>query len=402
VSTRAAAWLAWSALAVTTVFSVLVLFMPSEQNGLEIIVPLAAWAVTSSAVGALIVSRRPGNPVGWLLGAIGFLVGASGFFSQYAFYALVARTGSLPGGGAAAWLATWPIGLALGLFTYLFVLFPEGRLLSPRWRWILWLSGAAIAAATLSEAFMPGPIDGLEPVQNPLGIEGAGDVLSFMSALADFFYTALLITSALSVFLRLRRAKGDERQQLKWLAYAAALLAGVTALGVVIELSGGAGWWFFVVILIALLGIPVAIGVAILRHRLYDIDLLINRTLVYGSLTAVLALVYVGGVVGLQSVFRGLTGQESTLAVVASTLSIAALFNPLRRRVQAFVDRRFYRRKYDATKTLEGFSARLREETDLDALSDDLVGVVRETMQPAHASIWLRPDEAPRRDAQAL
>jgi hypothetical protein len=402
VSTRAAAWLAWSALAVTTVFSVLVLFMPSEQNGLEIIVPLAAWAVTSSAVGALIVSRRPGNPVGWLLGAIGFLVGASGFFSQYAFYALVARTGSLPGGGAAAWLATWPIGLALGLFTYLFVLFPEGRLLSPRWRWILWLSGAAIAAATLSEAFMPGPIDGLEPVQNPLGIEGAGDVLSFMSALADFFYTALLITSALSVFLRLRRAKGDERQQLKWLAYAAALLAGVTALGVVIELSGGAGWWFFVVILIALLGIPVAIGVAILRHRLYDIDLLINRTLVYGSLTAVLALVYVGGVVGLQSVFRGLTGQESTLAVVASTLSIAALFNPLRRRVQAFVDRRFYRRKYDATKTLEGFSARLREETDLDALSDDLVGVVRETMQPAHVSIWLRPDEAPRRDAQAL
>jgi hypothetical protein len=394
VSTRAAAWLAWSALAVTTVFSVLVLFMPSEQNGLEIIVPLAAWAVTSSAVGALIVSRRPGNPVGWLLGAIGFLVGASGFFSQYAFYALVARTGSLPGGGAAAWLATWPIGLALGLFTYLFVLFPEGRLLSPRWRWILWLSGAAIAAATLSEAFMPGPIDGLEPVQNPLGIEGAGDVLSFMSALADFFYTALLITSALSVFLRLRRAKGDERQQLKWLAYAAALLAGVTALGVVIELSGGAGWWFFVVILIALLGIPVAIGVAILRHRLYDIDLLINRTLVYGSLTAVLALVYVGGVVGLQSVFRGLTGQESTLAVVASTLSIAALFNPLRRRVQAFVDRRFYRRKYDATKTLEGFSARLREETDLDALSDDLVGVVRETMQPAHVSWWLRPDTA--------
>src|SRR5215210_1935225 len=393
MSVRAAAWLAWSALAVTTGFSVLVSFMPSEQNGLEIIVPLAAWAVTSSAVGALIVSRRPGNPVGWLLGAIGFLVGASGFFSQYAFYALVARTGSLPGGGAAAWLATWPIGLALGLFTYLFVLFPGGRLLSPRWRWILWFSGAAIAAATLSEAFMPGPIEGLEPVQNPLGIEGAGDVLSFVSALADFFYAALFITSALSVFLRLRRAKGDERQQLKWLTYAAALLAGVTALGVVIELSGGAGWWFFVVILISLLGIPVAIGVAILRYRLYEIDILINRTLVYGSLTALLALMYFGGVTATQALFRTITGQQELpqLIVVASTLVIAALFNPLRRRIQSFIDRSFYRRKYDARKTLEGFSMKLREEKDLDALNDELVVVVRDTLQPSHVSLWLRP-----------
>ncbi len=399
MSVRAAAWLAWSALAVTTVFSVLVSFMPSEQNGLEIIVPLAAWAVTSSAVGALIVSRRPENPVGWLLGAIGFLVGAGAFFGQYAFYALVGRTGSLPGAGAAAWLATWPMVLAFGLFTYLFVLFPEGRLLSPRWRWILWLSGAAIAASTLSEAFMPGPIDGLEPVQNPLGIEGAGDVLSFVSALAFFFYAALLITSALSVLLRLRRAKGDERQQLKWLAYAAALLAGVAALGVVIELSGGAGWWFFVVILISLLGIPVAIGVAILRYRLYDIDLLINRTLVYGSLTATLVALYFGGIVVLQRVFVVLTGEKSTLAVVASTLAIAALFNPLRQRIQSFIDRRFYRRKYDARKTLDAFSAKLRDETDLEALNNELVGVVRETMQPAHASIWLREPERRLEDA---
>jgi hypothetical protein len=392
ISVRVAAWLAWSALAVTTVFSILVLFMPSEQNGLEITVPLAAWAVTSSAVGALIVSRRPENPVGWLLGAIGFLVGAGTFFSQYAFYAQVGRTGALPGGGAAAWLATWPLALALGLFTYLFVLFPEGRLLSPRWRWILWLSGAAIAAATLSEAFMPGPIEGLEPVQNPLGIEGAGDVLSFVSALADFFYAALLITSALSVFLRLRRAKGDERQQLKWLAYAAALLAGVAALGVVIELSGGAGWWFFVVILISLLGIPVAIGVAILRHRLYDIDLLINRTLVYGSLTAALVALYFGAIVVLQRLFVLLTGEKSTLAVVASTLVIAALFTPLRGRIQSFIDRRFYRRKYDARKTLAAYSATLRDETDLEALNNELVGVVTETMQPAHVFVWLRPD----------
>ncbi len=396
MSVRAAAWLAWSALAVTTVFSVLVLFMPSEQNGLEIIAPLAAWAVTSSTVGALIVSRRPENPVGWLLGVIGVLVGTNAFFGQYAYYALVGRISSLPGGGAAAWLATWPIVLAFGLFTYLFLLFPEGRLLSPRWRWILWFSGAAIAASTLSEAFMPGPIDGLEPVQNPLGIEGARDVLSFVSALTFFFYTALLITSALCVFLRLRRAKGAERQQLKWLTYAAALLAGVAALSVVIELSGGAGWWFFLVILISLLGIPVAIGVAILRYRLYDIDVLVNRTLVYGSLTAALALVYLGSVVGLQATLRVLTGQESTLAVVASTLVIAGLFNPLRRRVQAFVDRRFYRRKYDATKTLAAFNARLRDETDLDTLGRDLMGVVRDTIQPEHVSLWLRSNTASR------
>src|SRR5215211_5668079 len=292
--------------------------------------------------------------------------------------------------------------LALGLFTYLFVLFPEGRLLSPRWRWILWLSGAAIAAATLSEAFMPGPIEGLQPVQNPLGIEGAGEVLSFVSALADFFYAALFITSALSVFLRLRRAKGDERQQLKWLTYAAALLAGVAALGVVIELSGGAGWWFFLVILISLLGLPVFTGVAILRYRLYDIDIIINRTLVYGSLTALLALMYFGGVTATQALFRTITSQEELpqLAVVASTLVIAALFNHLRRRIQSFIDRRFYRRKYDARKTLEVFSAKLRDETDLNALTYDLVGIVKETMQPAHVSLWLRP-ETDSKDEQA-
>jgi hypothetical protein len=192
---------------------------------------------------------------------------------------------------------------------------------------------------------------------------------------------------------------------MKWFVYVTVVLVGGSILTSVIGVATGLRWLehlSFALSMVALVGLPVAVGIAIFRYRLYDIDVVINRTLVYGPLTALLVLFYLGGVVSLQFVFRALTGQESQIAIVASTLAIAALFNPLRKRVQAFVDRRFYRRKYDARKTLEAFSATLRDETDLDALSGALVGVVRETMQPAHVSIWLRPDEAPRRDAQAL
>ena len=217
-----------------------------------------------------------------------------------------------------------------------------------------------------------------------------------LQVLIDFIAVPMLFVAGLgaviSLFVRFRRARGDEQQQIKWFASAAALtlvwifvleqstLSGVP--GAIAVLSG----------LLVLPSIPIATGIAILRYRLYDIDILINRTLVYGSLTATLVALYFGAIVVLQRVFVLLTGQQSTLAVVASTLVIAALFNPLRRRIQSFVDRRFYRRKYDAAKTLEAFSTKLKNETDLDALSDDLVGVVRETMQPAHVSLWLRPE----------
>jgi len=197
--------------------------------------------------------------------------------------------------------------------------------------------------------------------------------------------------------VRFRRARGVERQQIKWFAFSGVVFCSVFAAGPFLwslPQSRATAWIWPVLFLAGASTVPVAVGVAILRHRLYDIDLLINRALVYGPLTAMLALVYFGGVVGLQATLRSLTGQESTLAVVASTLAIAALFNPLRRRVQALVDRRFYRRKYDAARTLEGFSAKLRVETDLDALNDELVRVVRETMQPAHARLWLRPEVA--------
>jgi hypothetical protein len=213
-------------------------------------------------------------------------------------------------------------------------------------------------------------------------------------AFAVFLFVnfALLALSAVSLVLRLRRATGVKRQQLKWFVYAVALFALVFPPSVIVFGDGR-----LIVFLLPL--VPASAGIAILRYRLFDIDILINRTLVYGSLTALLAATYLGGVVGLQSVLRALTGQKSQLAVVASTLAIAALFSPLRRRVQAFVDRRFYRRKYDAAKTLEAFNARLREETDLQALSNDLVGVARSTMQPSHASLWLRP-EAPQKEEQ--
>ena len=206
------------------------------------------------------------------------------------------------------------------------------------------------------------------------------------------------VLAVISVFVRLQSARGEERQQIKWFAYAAAVLLSVFFLGLplaaVIGAIGGA-WAELIPIVIGVLAIPAAVGVAMLRYRLYDIDVVINRTLVYGSLTLMLALVYFGGVTATQALFQTLTSQEQLpqLVAVASTLLIAGLFTPLKR-IQAFIDRRFYRRKYDARKTLDAFSARLRNETDLEALSDDLVGVVRETMQPAHVSLWLRPEMA--------
>ncbi len=339
-------------------------------------------------VGALISSRLPANPIGWVCLAIGLTLTLATITGEYAVYALQTRPGSLPGAVYMAWLTNWlwvPAVVSGG--TFMVLLFPDGRLPSRRWRTVAWLSVAVLISTSASEAFSPGRLAEAPNVTNPFGIVSAGSALELVNTASFFLLSLCFIASALSMIVRYRRSIGEERQQIKWFVAAAVLLAAVFASSFVIP-------WRIVQDLVTLLfaGLPVAVGIAILRHRLYDIDLLINRALVYGPLTATLALVYVGGVVGLQAVFRGLTGQESTLAVVASTLAIAALFNPLRRWVQAFVDRRFYRRKYDAAKTLDAFSVRLRDETQLDTLSDDLVGVVTRTVQPAYASLWLRPD----------
>ena len=264
-----------------------------------------------------------------------------------------------------------------------------------------WLTGAFVVVGVILSAFSSDATMGaLGPIKNPVGIEG------FTNVYTAILYTMcpiLYIAAALSVFMRLRRATGVERQQIKWFAYTAAIFA-ISILLNIINLAMDTPRWFewtgTAIFTAAGAANIIAIGIAILRYRLYEIDLLINRTLVYGALTAMLAIIYLGAVAMTQAIFRALTGQEEQpqLAIVVSTLVIAALFSPLRRRVQAFIDRRFYRRKYDAAKTLEAFSARLRDETNLDALNDDLVGVALETMQPAYLSLWLRPDTAPKKD----
>jgi hypothetical protein len=272
------------------------------------------------------------------------------------------------------------------------LLFPNGRLPSPRWRPVAWLAGLGISGFVVGYALQGGPLGDFPQVVNPYGVDSP--IVGVVSAASNLVVGFSMVAAAVSVIVRALRAGRVERQQIKWLAYGGAVMVGAIFVG------GAVALWSemigIAVISLALLGLPVFTGIAIVRYRLYDIDLLINRTLVYGSLTATLVATYFGGIVVLQRVFVVLTGQKSTLAVVASTLLIAALFNPLRRRIQSFIDRRFYRRKYDAAKTLETFSAKLRDETNLEALNNELVGVVRETMQPAHVSLWLRPDTPPK------
>jgi hypothetical protein len=403
MSLRIVKWLAWSLWAVTVTLTVLSLVLlvlnlrypnaPIPNFWLQ-----NALVVIDATVGAIVASRRPENPVGWLLCLYGVAASTSTFASLYAIYALLARPGSLPAGQASAWIAGWLLPIMIGLQISYLLLFPTGRLPSRRWRWLAWLTGAFVVAGVVLAAFSSGAYFGvLGPIRNPLGIEGFTNVYkAVLYTLAPVLHVAI----AVAVFMRLRRAVGVERQQLKWFAYAVAILAIATApyvITVAIDAPGWFEWAANALVTAAGTTIPISIGIAMLRYRLYDIDRIINRTLVYGSLTAMLALLYFGGVTATQALLRNLTGEEQLpqLAIVASTLVIAALFNPLRRRIQSFIDRRFYRRKYDVAKTLEGFSAKLRNETDLGTLSADLVGVIKETMQPGHVSLWLRPDTTP-------
>jgi hypothetical protein len=342
-------------------------------------------------LGGLVASRRPGNLYGWLWLGLGLSAALVQLAGSYAAYALVAEPGSLPAPRTVAQVLGIAWGMGVTLLPFLLLLFPTGRLPSRRWRLVAWAVLVAGAVLLMIGSFSPGK-SGIGPFENPLGARGlVGEAIVFITFAMVFVIFGAIILSALSLVFRYRRAGGVERQQLKWFAFAAVLLGTSFVVGGFLG-RDLPGVWDALFETATFVPLYVAVGVAILRYRLYDIDLIINRTLVYGSLTVLLATTYVGSVVGLQAVLRVLSGQESTLAIVASTLLIAALFNPLRRRVQGFVDRRFYRRKYDAAKTLEAFNARLREETDLDTLSNDLVGVARSAMQPSHASLWLRPE----------
>ncbi len=345
------------------------------------------------ALGLLVVYRRPGNPIGWIIAGASVAAAASGFAESYAVYALFTEPGSLAGGRTIAWLSTAiAIPVLFAAPAMLFLLFPNGELPDRRWRPVFWLviltTLSTIAGSALTPAMNDAPFKG---VVNPLSVEAPR---ALAGRLSDFGWPGMavsLLLAALAMILRLRRSRGVERQQLKWLAAAAAILPLASAAGVVSYYLG----YESVGIVVTFSFVPVffAAGYAVLRYRLYDIDVVINRALVYGSLTVSLALVYVGCVVTLQYAFRVLSGGGSQLVVVASTLAIAALFNPLRHRIQRSVDRLFYRQKYDARKTLEAFSYRLRDETDLEALNADLVSVVRETMQPTYVSLWLRASE---------
>ncbi len=287
--------------------------------------------------------------------------------------------------------------LSVGLNVFLALLFPAGRLPSRRWRWIFWLNVLLILVGAISQALAPGLVLALEVggIYNPLGVEGVPNVFELIQNLLF----ALIFISVASLFVRLVHASGVERQQLKWFTYAGALITSGAILTYTLSEVIGALWleWVgYVVLLVGLIGLPISMGIAILRYRLYEIDLIINRTLVYGLLTATLALFYFGSVTALQYLFSLLTGQGNTLAIVASTLAIAALFSPLRRRIQSFIDRRFYRRKYDAAMILEAFGTKLRDQTDLEKHCEDLGEVVDETMQPSHISLWLRfPSSSP-------
>jgi hypothetical protein len=417
MSHRAAAWLAWSLAGLTLAMFVATIPLWFLARGADL---PSSWRADVSVgglvggalflafplVGAQIASKRPKNAVGWLCLAVGLMWTLIGMLDYYSYYG-AATPGSVPFPVEAAGISDWIWVPAMGLLgTYVLLLFPDGRLPSRRWRPLAWLSGAVILLLSVDVMLAPGRLGNLAGVRKPFGIEGAEWLTAGAYVLLPLLPLCML-ASALSLVLRYRRSGGEKRQQIKWIAFAASVVVVLYAIAMIASFvfpeeswtTAGSVLWLNLltyVVLSSFTIVPIAVGFAVLKYRLYEIDIIINRALVYGALTVTLVGVYVGTIVLLQGLLRALTAQESPLAIVASTLAVAALFNPLRRRIQGFIDRRFYRRRYDAAKTLEAFSAKLRDETDLDALSDDLVGVVRETMQPAHVSLWLRPDPPPR------
>jgi len=383
-------WVAWAALCAAFLLSGL-----ADDPARAILGVLATLALMT--VGAVVASRRPRNPIGWMfcVAGLGFLAGGSS--GVYATRALVVAPGSLPAGVAVAWLATWLQYPVVMLSVYLLLLFPTGALPSRRWRVVAWLHAVTMVTATLSEALRPGPLTAgptaaLLPVVNPLGIAAFADGFAVVGMIWPPAFLAALVVSAGALALRFRSARGGERQQMKWFVYAgvgsilAVLLSNLTAPVLPEALRGAFRTTTFVT---AMAAFPISVGIALLRYRLYDIDVLIRRTLVYGALSATLVAAYAAAVVLLQAALRPLIG-GSELAVAGSTLAVVALVQPLRRRIQDLVDRRFYRSRYDAARTLDTFTTRMRDQVDIDAVRGEVLDVVSTTLRPAHASVWLR------------
>jgi hypothetical protein len=343
---------------------------------------LAAGAAT---MGAFVIARIPGNAVGWILLALGVGIGLNIGTGAYAEASANGPLAPLPADRWMAWLSYWTsIPVIYGLTAFLLLLFPNGHLVSPRWRFGAWFVGSGVALATISEALSRG--ETAIGYTNPVAPGGAAaGVVDAVGTAMDVLALPALGVAAAALVVRLRRSRGVERLQLKWFTYAASLVG--VGLGVTTVTHGTLADTAFVVGLFGLISLPIAAGVAILRYRLYDIDVVIRRTLIYAALTVTLGATYL-----LLVLLVGLAMGRSGFAVAVSTLGVAALFRPALARIQGVVDRRFYRRRYDAARELEAFGARLRDELDLEALGDDLRGVVRETVQPAHVSLWVRSD----------
>jgi hypothetical protein len=396
--------LAWALTALSALLLVLavVLLVLNRDLGVRALTPHLVVVPGFAVVGLVLAVRRPGHAIGWLFVAMGLVAAVQAFAFEYEARALATAPGSLPAGPWLAWLAYWTFLLNLPALALLLLLFPDGHLPSPRWRVVPWLLGVAVAGATVWLMLQPGPIDlnGLI-IENPAGVAALDDpaIQALGNVPGTLAFLTLFVGSvacALAPFVRRRRAGPIERQQLKWLAFVAAASALAGAAGFITVGSGNSavaivGGLLLVVALGGVaVGIPVAVGLAILRYRLYDIDRVINRTLVYALLTAVLGLGYAGVVLVLGQLF-GVGEGTPSWAVAGATLAAAALFQPARRRIQQAVDRRFNRRKYSATRTIEAYGVRLRDQLDLDTLSAELVAVVDQTMEPTRVSLWLRP-----------
>jgi hypothetical protein len=388
-------WLAWSMVAIFVVgcgsaVAVEVAKGGFGPDGVGFLLAFTGFMV----VGAVIVAHRLGNAIGWIFSAIGLLAATGWLAMEYAAHAYLTRPGSLPGASWAAWYQQqWWIPMFALVFVATPLLFPTGRLLSARWRPV------AAVAALVTVMFML--LTALQPtiklqdqnywVDNPIGVAEIPDPeTSAVGGALVGLLTACLVAAVVSLVLRFRRSRGVERLQLKWFTYAGVLLILTIPVGMFLPAPIGDALWGLLTAFV-----PVAAGIAILRYRLYDIDRLINRTLVYGLLTALLGGIYAGVVLILGQLFGGISAEPPSWAVAGATLATAAVFQPARRRIQQAVDRRFNRRKYNAAKTIEAFSTRLREQVDLDTLSAELLTVVDQTMQPTTASLWLRPTARP-------
>jgi len=375
----------------------------AQSAGSEDLGDAAAFAVflvllSFPMTGGVLAAQRPRNPIGWVFILIGLSFFGTVALEEYAVRALIVAPGSLPAGLAAGWLATWTWVIWIGCLPLVLLLFPDGRLPGRRWRGVVVATLVMPLVQIAAEAFAPGPLaaDRLRDVQNPVTLEAAA-ALAGVRELLPLAYLLLVLAAVAALLVRWRRARALERLQLRTFVYAGTLVGALALASAVVGLVDAwtgvdltvASDVFWIGLLASVAALPIGAAISILRYRLYDIDVLINRTLVYGALSATLAATYSGGVILLQAFLRPITS-GSELAVAVSTLSVVALFQPLRSRIQAAVDHRFYRSRYDAQRTLDAFSARLRDQVELDAVRADLVGVVHQTIRPSHASVWLR------------